>query len=56
MRKSFNIQTDVFTWYYRVRDGTLQRSTFRQYVGVARSIVREQLEAGAVCGCAKSDP
>jgi transposase len=44
----------VFTWYYRVRDGTLQRSTFRQYVGVARSIVREQLEAGAVCGRVKT--
>jgi transposase len=43
------LQTDVFISYYRVRDGTLQCSTFRQYVGVARSMVREQLEAGAVC-------
>jgi transposase len=45
---------DLFTWWYRVRDGTLRRSTFRQYMGVVRSMVREQLEAGAVCGCAKT--
>src|SRR5262249_21471255 len=31
-----------------------QRSTFRQYMGVVGSMVREQLEAGAVCGCAKT--
>jgi len=30
MRKPFNIQTDVFTWWYRARDGTLERSTFPQ--------------------------
>jgi transposase len=45
---------DLFTWWYRVRDGTLQRSTFRQYMGVVRSMVREQLQAGAACGCAKT--
>jgi transposase len=45
---------DLFTWWYRVRDGTLKRSTFRQYMGVVRSMVREQLQAGAVCGCAKT--
>jgi transposase len=45
---------DLFTWWYRVRDGTLRRSTFRQYMGVVRWMVREQLEAGAACGCAKT--
>src|SRR5262245_37270364 len=45
---------DLFTWWYRVRDGTLRRSTFRQYMAVVRSMVREQLEAGTVCGCAKT--
>jgi transposase len=45
---------DLFTWWYRVRDGTLLRSTFRQYMGVVRWMVREQLEAGAACGCART--
>jgi transposase len=45
---------DLFTWWYRVRDGTLRRSTFRQYTGVVRWMVREQLEAGAACGCART--
>jgi transposase len=45
---------DVFTWWYRVRDGTLKRSTFQKYMGVVRSMVREQLEAGVACGCAKT--
>jgi transposase len=45
---------DLFAWWYRVRDGTLKRSTFRQYVGIVRSMVREQLQAGNACGCAKT--
>jgi transposase len=45
---------DLFTWWYRARDGTLSRSTLRQSLGVVRSMVREQLEAGAACGCAKT--
>jgi transposase len=45
---------DLFTWWYRVRDGTLSRSTFRQYAGELRRWVRAQLEAGAACGCAKT--
>jgi transposase len=45
---------DLFTWWYRVRDGTLSRSTFRQYMGVVRSMVRDQLEAGRECACAKT--
>jgi transposase len=46
---------DPFTWWYRVRDGTRSRSTFRRKVGELRSWVRQQLEAGSVCGCAKTE-
>jgi len=45
---------DLFTWWYRVRDGTLSRSTFQRYVADLRTWVRSQLEAGAACACAKA--
>jgi transposase len=45
---------DLFTWWYRVRDGTLSRSTFQRYVAELRPWVRSQLEAGAACACAKT--
>src|SRR5262249_30599260 len=45
---------DLFTWWYRVRDGTMSRSTFRRYVAELRPWVRSQLEAGSTCGCAKT--
>jgi transposase len=45
---------DVFTWWYRVRDGTLSRSTFQRYVSDIRAGVREELERGSVCACAKT--
>jgi transposase len=45
---------DLFTWWYRVRDGTLSRSTFRRYVAELRPWVRSQLEAGSACACAKT--
>jgi transposase len=45
---------DLFTWWYRVRDGTLARSTFQRYVAELRPWVRSQLEAGTVCRCAKT--
>jgi transposase len=45
---------DLFTWWYRVRDGTLRRSTFRRYVGELRHWVRSQLESGAACACAST--
>jgi transposase len=38
---------DFFAWWYRVRDGTLSRSTFRRYVAELRPWVRSQLESGA---------
>jgi transposase len=45
---------DLFTWWYRVRDGTLSRATFQRYVAELRSWVRSQLEAGLACACAKT--
>jgi transposase len=45
---------ELFTWWYRVRDGTMSRSTFRRYVVELRPWVRFQLEAGGACGCAKT--
>jgi transposase len=45
---------DVFTWWYRVRDGTMSRSTFQRYIAELRPWVRFQLKAGSVCGCAKT--
>ena len=40
--------------WQRVRDGTLQRSTVRQYLSELRGQVRSQLELGAACGGAKT--
>lgn len=45
---------DVFTQWYRVRDGTIRRSTLRKYVDSQRPWFRAQLEAGLGCGCAKT--
>jgi transposase len=45
---------DLFTWWYRVRDGTMSRSTFRRYIGELRLWVRSRLEAGSACPCAKT--
>lgn len=44
----------LFHWWHRVRDGTLSRTTFQTYVGWLRSAVRDDLEEGAACGCAKT--
>jgi transposase len=45
---------DMFTWWYRVRDGTLSRSSFQRYIAELRPWIRSQLEAGSVDGCAKT--
>jgi transposase len=44
----------LFTWWHRVRDGTLSRATLRTYVGWLRSDFRDDLERGAACDCAKT--
>ena len=45
---------DVFTMWYRVRDGTLKRSSMRHYVDEQRPWLRDLLAKGAACGCAKT--
>ena len=45
---------DLFTWWYRVRDGTLQRSTLRTYIDSQRPWLRDLLERGTRCRCAKT--
>jgi transposase len=44
----------LFHWWRRVRDQTLSRATFQTYVGWLRSAVRDDLESGTACGCAKT--
>jgi transposase len=45
---------DVFTWWYRVRDGTLARSSLRTYIDGQRPWLRDLLARGAASGCAKT--
>jgi transposase len=45
---------DVFTQWYRVRDGTIRRATLRTYVDSQRPWFRARLTAGVACGCAKT--
>ena len=45
----------LFEHWYRVRDGTLARSTFRSiYIPALRRQVGEHLRNGAGCGCART--
>jgi transposase len=44
----------MFTWWHRVRQGTLKRSTFRAYMTPLRREVERLLEAGSRCGVSKT--
>ena len=44
----------MFAWWHRVRDGTLNRSSFQVYISGLRAEVREALLQGAACGCPKT--
>src|SRR6516162_3046593 len=44
----------MFTWWHRVREGTLARSTFRSYMTPLRREVERLLEVGSQCGVAKT--
>jgi transposase len=44
----------MFTWWHRVREGTLQHSTFRSYMTPLRREVERLLEAGRHCGMPKT--
>jgi transposase len=45
----------MFTWWHRVREGTLERSTFRSYMTAVRRKMQQLLEAGSQCGVAKTE-
>ena len=45
----------LFAWWHRVRDGTLQRSTFRAYVAPLKARVEALLRQGARCGHGKTE-
>src|SRR5919202_1541203 len=44
----------MFTWWHRVREGTLQRSTFRSYMTPLRREVERLLDVGSRCGVPKT--
>lgn len=44
----------MFHWWHRVRDGTLQRASFRNYMSPVRREVERLLEAGSRCGVPKT--
>jgi transposase len=44
----------MFTWWHRVREGTLKRSSFRSYMSPLRLEVERLLEAGSRCGVPKT--
>jgi transposase len=44
----------LFEWSHKVRDGTLSRASFQKDVGWLRAAVRDDLEAGLECGCART--
>ena len=44
----------IFVWWYRVRDGTLARSTFEVYISPVRGRVRELLRQGQACAHPKT--
>ena len=45
----------MFTWWHRVREGRLARSTFRSSMTPLRREVERLLEAGSQCGVAKTE-
>lgn len=44
----------LFDWWYKVRDGTMSRSTLRSYVATMRFSVRDDLQQGVDCACTKT--
>src|SRR5260370_9146772 len=45
----------MFTWWHRVRDGTLKRASFRSSMTPLRREVERLLEAGSRCGVPKTE-
>jgi transposase len=46
---------DLFLCWHRIRDGTWARATLQRNIAELRPAVREALERGTVCGCAKTE-
>jgi transposase len=44
----------LFEYWHKVRDGTIQRSTFLQYMAWLRPMVRSSLERGSGCVCSET--
>jgi transposase len=44
----------MFTWWHRGREGTLQRSTFRSYMTPLRREIERLLDVGSRCGVPKT--
>jgi transposase len=44
----------MFTWWHRVREGTLKQSTFRSYMTPMRREVERLLQAGSRCSVPKT--
>jgi transposase len=45
----------MFTWWHRVGEGTLKRSTFQSYMSPLRREVERLLEAGSRCGVSTTE-
>ncbi len=45
----------MFSWWHRVHEGTLTRSTFRSYMTPLRREVERLLGAGSACGVSKTE-
>jgi transposase len=45
----------MFTWWHRVHEGTLQRSTFQSYMSPLRREVERLLRAGSHCGVSTTE-
>jgi transposase len=44
----------LFEYWHKVRDGTIRRSTFLQYMAWLRPMIRSSLRRGSECGCTKT--
>jgi transposase len=53
-QRLLELSDQMFTWWHRVRDGTLCRSSFQVYTSGLRDEVFEALTKGAACGCSKT--
>src|SRR5215831_8577361 len=53
-KELLDLSDRMFAWWHRVRDGTLNCSSFQVYISGLRAEVRRALTQGAACGCPKT--